>query len=255
MRPLLAIRAAQHADGGRKPLLDPFRRAPSPSGPASPLSRREKSGRAGGIKGGTGKSLGRSLAAMSPFPLVRRGFGWWSCGDSNPGPSHCEGVPDPIGHRSMLCISCTLTTTVPRCQPRGAPGGHANRSLAGEPGHRRGSTFEPCVPLKAALPPRRAVSDRHVHDLRRRPTSRCLFVSLIQPVPTRPHRFRRSPTDSRHTTRAADAAPRYLTGVATAVLTPSNTRVCLPKIDAGGRCAPHRQLDAPRQWLVRPLCR
>ena len=45
-------------------------------------------------------------------------------------------------------------------------------------------------PLEAAFRPRRAVSDRHVHDLRRRPTSRCHFVPLIQPVPTRPHRFR-----------------------------------------------------------------
>ena len=127
----------------------------------------------------------RDRAAERPVPGRR-----WSCGDSNPGPSHCEGVPDPIGHRSMRCMSCALTATVPRCRPRGAPGGHANRSLAGEPGHRRGSTFEPCVPLKAALRPRRAVSDRHVHDLRRRPTSRCHFVPLIQPVPTRPHRFR-----------------------------------------------------------------
>ena len=71
-------------------VLDPSDALPSPTGPASPFSRREKSVRAGGIRGGTGKSLGRSLAAMSPFPLVRRGFGWWSCGDSNPGPSHCE---------------------------------------------------------------------------------------------------------------------------------------------------------------------
>ena len=149
-----------------------------------------RSGQAGGVKGAGASLTDESLAAMSPFALVRRGVGGWSCGDSNPGPSHCEGVPDPIGHRSMRCMSCALTATVPRCRPRGAPGGHANRSLAGEPGHRRGSTFEPCVPLKAALPPRRAVSDRHVHDLRRRPTSRCHFVSLIQPVPTRPHRFR-----------------------------------------------------------------
>ena len=45
---------------------------------------------------------------------------WWSCGDSNPGPSHCEGVSDPIGHRSMRCMSCELTARVPRCRPRGA---------------------------------------------------------------------------------------------------------------------------------------
>ena len=131
-----------------------------------------RSGQAGGINGAEASLTDETLATMSPFALVRRGVGGWSCGDSNPGPSHCEGVPDPIGHRSMRCMSCALTATVPRCRPRGAPGGHANRSLAGEPGHRRGSTFEPCVPLKAALPPRRAVSDRHVHDLSRRPTRR-----------------------------------------------------------------------------------
>ena len=144
----------------------------------------------GALRGARASLLDEASPRMSPFPLVRRGFGWWSCGDSNPGPSHCEGVPDPIGHRSMRCMSCALTATAPRCRPRGASGGHANRSLAGEPGHRRGSTFEPCVPLKAAFRPRRAVSDRHGHDLRRRATSRCHFVPLIQPVLTRRHRFR-----------------------------------------------------------------
>ena len=190
-----------------------------------------RSGQAGGIKGAEASLTDETLATMSPFALVRRGFGWWSCGDSNPGPSHCEGVPDPIGHRSMRCMSCALTATVPRCRPRGAPGGHANRSLAGEPAHRRGSTFEPCVPLKAAFRPRRAVSDRHVHDLRRRPTSRCPLDPLVQPVPTRPHRYRQMSHRlargrrrdaigpcSCHTARAAEAAPRHLTGVATAVL-------------------------------------
>ena len=145
----------------------------------------------GGIKGAEASLTDETLATRSPFALVGRGVGGWSCGDSNPGPSHCEGVPDPIGHRSMRCMSCALTATVPRCRPRGAPGGHTNRSLAGEPDHRRGSTFEPCGPLKAAFHPRRAVSDRHVHDLRRGPTSRCHFVPLDSagadtsaPVPT-----------------------------------------------------------------------
>ena len=178
------------------PFFEPLRRAPSPSGPASPFSRREKSGRAGGIKGGTGKPHGRSHAAMSPFPLVRRGVGWWSCGDSNPGPSHCEGVTGPLGHRSMRCMSCELTARAPRCRPRGAPGGHANccqlcdlspRRLLGlraPPCGRRGDlparwwaslvtedvrTSNLMFRWMPAFRPSRAVSYGHVHALRAAP--------------------------------------------------------------------------------------
>ena len=92
-----------------------------------------RSGQAGGIKGAEASLTDETLTTMSPFALVRRGVGGWSCGDSNPGPSHCEGVPDPIGHRSMRCISCTLTATVPRCHPRGAPGGHADLMQSSRP--------------------------------------------------------------------------------------------------------------------------
>jgi hypothetical protein len=82
-----------------------------------------RSGQAGGIKGAEASLTDETLATMSPFALVRRGVGGWSCGDSNPGPSHCEGVPGPIGHRSMRCMSCEVTARVPWCRPRGAPGG------------------------------------------------------------------------------------------------------------------------------------
>ena len=57
-----------------------------------------RSGQAGGIKGAEASLTDETLATMSPFALVRRGVGWWSCGDSNPGPSHCEGVSSPIDH-------------------------------------------------------------------------------------------------------------------------------------------------------------
>ena len=99
-----------------------------------------RTGQAGGIKGAEASLMDETLATVSPFALVRRGVGWWSCGDSNPGPSHCEGVPDPIGHRSMRCMSCTLTATVPRCRPRGAPGGHARSTTL--PGPSRPAAFE-----------------------------------------------------------------------------------------------------------------
>jgi hypothetical protein len=85
-----------------------------------------RSGQAGGIKGAEASLTDETLATMSPFALVRRGVGWWSCGDSNPGPSHCEGVPSPIDYWCMRCMSCELTARAPRCRPRGAPGGHAN---------------------------------------------------------------------------------------------------------------------------------
>jgi hypothetical protein len=81
-----------------------------------------RSGQAGGIKGAEASLMDETLATVSPFALVRRGGGWWSCGDSNPGPSHCEGVPGPIGHRTMRCMSCEVTARVPWCRPRGAPG-------------------------------------------------------------------------------------------------------------------------------------
>ena len=80
--------------------------------------------------------------------------------------------------------------------PATAPGRRARcglqatcSSLAGELGHRRGSNTEPLCSLRSPHFAR-AVSYRHVHDLRRHPTSRCPFVPLVQPVPTRPHRFR-----------------------------------------------------------------
>ena len=57
-----------------------------------------------------------------------------------------------LGHRSMRCMSCAPTARAPLVSVRrGAPGGHADRPLVGERGHRRSSTFEPCVPLKAAF--------------------------------------------------------------------------------------------------------
>ena len=62
-----------------------------------------RSGQAGGIKGAEASLMDETLATVSPFALVRRGVGWWSCGDSNPGPSHCEGVPDPSV--TGLCVA------------------------------------------------------------------------------------------------------------------------------------------------------
>ena len=44
-----------------------------------------RSGQAGGIKGAEASLMDETLATVSPFALVRRGVGWWSCGDSNPG--------------------------------------------------------------------------------------------------------------------------------------------------------------------------
>ena len=59
------------------------------------------------------------------FPQITSASLGWSCGDSNPGPSHCEGVPGPSGYWSMRCMSCELTARALRFCRRGAPGGHA----------------------------------------------------------------------------------------------------------------------------------
>jgi hypothetical protein len=49
--------------------------------------------------------------------------GWWSCGDSNPGPSHCERVSGPLGDRCMRCMSCELTARVAPVLWLGGTGG------------------------------------------------------------------------------------------------------------------------------------
>jgi hypothetical protein len=78
----------------------------------------------------------------------------------------------------MRCMSCERTEGSPWFRRRGAPGGHADRSLVGECGHRRSLAFEPlCVLWKPSFAHVELVSDRHVHDPRRRPN---------QSVPPRP---------------------------------------------------------------------
>ena len=79
---------------------------------------------------------------------------------------------------SLRCMSCERTARAPLVPSPGGTGGHADRPLVGECGHRRSSPFEPlCVLWKPSFAHVELVSDRHVHDLRRRPN---------QSVPPRP---------------------------------------------------------------------
>ena len=108
--------------------------------------------RPGGTRGDASAGRANDNDETPPWFQRLRWWGgvlwWWSCGDSNPGPSHCEGVSGPIGHRCMRCMSCELTARAPRCRRWGAPGGHAMWCRLR--GHPRLGGFSGCTSVRAS---------------------------------------------------------------------------------------------------------